>query len=214
LSSIASDRSHPGVTPTGRDGRVGQVDPQRPHEAVDAALDEVVVEADPRADLRVDVARSVGHLDQQPAAGPQHQRHRMRDRHQVGVDAHPEHAQATGEVVLPDRLAPLEVAVAAEDVVDQHVEPPVVGLDPRHQRGHGLRVLVVDRERRGGAAGRRDQVAGVLDGLAAVHLRGPADAAAATSGVDVGTGAAELDGDRAAAPARGSRDERDGAGQR
>ena len=46
---------------------------------------------------------------------------------QVGVRPHLQHPQAAVPVVLPQRLVPLHVLVAAEDVVDQHVETAVFG---------------------------------------------------------------------------------------
>ena len=51
---------------------------------------------------------------------------------QVGAHAHAEHPPAAVEVVLPQRLVPLRVAVAAEGVVDEDVEPAVVA--PRSSR--------------------------------------------------------------------------------
>ena len=37
------------------------------------------------------------------------------------VNAHAEHPQPTEEVVLPERLVPLRIPVAAEHVVDEYV---------------------------------------------------------------------------------------------
>ena len=45
------------------------------------------------------------------------------------VHAHLQHPQAAGPVVLPDRLVPLHVPVAAEDVVDEDVQPALLTLD-------------------------------------------------------------------------------------
>ena len=58
------------------------------------------------------------------------------------------------------------------------------------------------------AAGRLDELGGLLERLGAVHRRAPA-AGAAAGHVDGGAGGAELDGDRAAAAARGAGDDGD-----
>ena len=65
---------------------------------------------------------------------------------QVRVDPHLEHAQAAVPVVLPQRLVPLHVLVAAEDVVDEHVEAAVFALDGADELRHGRGILVVDDE--------------------------------------------------------------------
>ena len=83
---------------------------------------------------------------------------------------------------------------AAPDVVDQHVEPALLGVDPGDQVADLLGHQVVDPDRDAGAAGRGDQLGGLLDGLRPVHL-GAAGPAAAPGGVDGGAGRAELHGD-------------------
>ena len=51
------------------------------------------------------------------------------------------------EVVLPERLAPLEQHLAAPDVVDEDVEPALLGVDPLDQRPDLVGLQVVDRHR-------------------------------------------------------------------
>jgi hypothetical protein len=41
---------------------------------------------------------------------------------------------AVVEVVLPHRRVPLEQPLAAPDVVDEHVEPPLLGVDALNER--------------------------------------------------------------------------------
>ena len=88
---------------------------------------------------------------------PEHQRQRQRGGDQVGVDAHTKHPQAAGQVMLPELLVPLHVGVAAEDVVDQNVEPTLLAVDPLDQPGHLIRLEMVDPEGPAVAAGSRYQ---------------------------------------------------------
>jgi hypothetical protein len=53
---------------------------------------------------------------------------------QVRVDREPQKPQALVEVVLPNWHVPLHESLPAPDVVDQHVEIPLLGVDARHQR--------------------------------------------------------------------------------
>src|SRR5207244_3335571 len=99
--------------------------------------------------------------------------------------------------VLPERVLPVGVPVAAEDVVDEHVEPAPRRADPRDERGDRVGVLVVDDHTLAGAHG-RETVAGLLDGLRPVDLGAAGEPTAAAGGVDVAAGAGELDGDGAA----------------
>ena len=62
------------------------------------------------------------------------------------MDPHLEHAQPAVPVVLPQRLVPLHVLVAAEDVVDEHVETAAFALDGVEELRHGRGILVVDDE--------------------------------------------------------------------
>jgi hypothetical protein len=111
-------------------------------DAAHVRLDQVVEEADPLAVAGVDLGGAVGHLDQQRAVTAQQQRKGGMRGDEMGVHPHPQHPQATGEVVLPHRRVTLGVAVAAEDVVDQDVQAAVLGLGD--QAGHGRGVLVVN----------------------------------------------------------------------
>ena len=52
----------------------------------------------------------------------------------MGVDGEPEQAQPVLEVVLPDRLVPLEQLLATPDVVHQDVEPAAFRSDPGDER--------------------------------------------------------------------------------
>ena len=83
----------------------------------------------------------------------------------MGVDAEPQQAQAVLQIVLPDRLVPLEELLAAPDVVDQNVEPPLLGPDALDQRPHLGGNQMVDPDRDALAAGFRDQLGRLLDGL-------------------------------------------------
>jgi hypothetical protein len=56
-------------------------------------------------------------------------------------------------VMLPQGLVPLGVPVAAEDVVDQHVEAAVITLDGGDQFGHRRRIFMVDDQGGTGAPG-------------------------------------------------------------
>ena len=73
--------------------------------------------------------------------------------------------QPVVEVVLPHRLVPLEQLLAAPDVVDQHVEPALLGVDALDQRPHLLGHEVVDPHGDAPAARRGDQLGGLLDRL-------------------------------------------------
>ena len=112
----------------------------------------------------------------------------------VRVDGQSQGPEAGVERLLPDRLVPGDQRVAAPDVVHQHVEPALLGVDPGDQVADLLGHQVVDLNGDAGAAGRGDQLGGLLDGLRPVHL-GAAGPGAATGGVDGGAGRAELNGD-------------------
>jgi hypothetical protein len=124
----------------------------------------------------------------------------------VRVDPHAQHAQASGEVVLPQLLVPLGVAVSAEDVVHEHVEPTLLRLDLTDEAGHLVRLEVIDAKRGPFPAHSGDQLAGLLYRLGPVDLRAAGGAAAAAGGVDVRARAGELDGDCAPGSAGGSGD--------
>ena len=104
---------------------------------------------------------------------------------------------------------PVGQVVAAPHAVDEQVEPAVLlGRDARGERAdlRGIGVVGGGEDRR--AAGVGDERGGLLERLGAVHRRAPA-ARAAAGDVDGGAGGAELDGDGAAAAARGAGDDRD-----
>jgi hypothetical protein len=76
---------------------------------------------------------------------------------EVGVDAHPDHAQPAGQVMLPHRGTELRVPVPAEDVIDQDVHVAMVGIDPFGELPDLAGVEVIDPQRdpvtaRGGPA--------------------------------------------------------------
>ena len=94
--------------------------------------------------LGVVLGRAVGDLDDQPAGPSDQQRQREVAGDDVGVDRQPQDAEAVVEVVLPDLGAPVEQVLAAPDVVDQDVEPALLGVDALDQRPHLLGLEVVD----------------------------------------------------------------------
>ncbi len=103
--------------------------------------------------------------------------------------------------MLPHRAVPLEEPLAAPDVVHQHVEAPLLGVDPPDQRLHLRRHQVVRDHGDALPARRRDQLRRLLDGLRPVVLR-PAAARTAARHVHRRALRAQLDRD---APARAPR---------
>ena len=99
--------------------------------------------------------------------------------------------------MLPQRLVPLRVPVAAEHVVDEYVETSMIRLDALDESSNGARVLMVDDQRCRRPAGRLDQLAGLLDRLGTVDLGPPRQPAAAPGRVHVSAGSPQLDRDRA-----------------
>jgi RimJ/RimL family protein N-acetyltransferase len=116
------------------------------------------------------------------------------------MHAHLQHPQAAGPVMLPQRLFPFGVLLAAEDVVDQHVKPTVIAFNGGDQRGNRRQVFVIDDNCRTGAACGPDQVAGLFDGLRSADLRRAGHPAAAAGGEHEQARAGQLDGDRPARP--------------
>jgi hypothetical protein len=116
------------------------------------------------------------------------------------------------QVVLPDRRVPLEQLLAAPDVVDQHVEPAVVAVDPPDQVRDLLGLEMVGLHRDPRAAGGRDELGGLLDRLRAVVLR-PLLARRAAGAVDGRPRLPQRDGRPAAGAARRAGDERHLAGE-
>ena len=80
------------------------------------------------------VGGAVGDLDDEPAGAADQQRQRVVARDQVRVDREPQQPQAGVEVVLPHRRVPLEEVLGAPDVVDEHVEAAVLGVDALDER--------------------------------------------------------------------------------
>src|SRR5882724_11909661 len=76
--------------------------------------------------------------------------------------------------MLPDRRVPLGraalEALAAPDVVDQHVDVTVLVADLFGQSLHVLRVEMVDRNSDANTAKARDQFSGLFDRFGAVVL--------------------------------------------
>ena len=132
---------------------------------------------------------------------------------QVGVDRQAQQPQAGVEVVLPHRRVPLGQLLAAPDVVDQHVQAALLGVDALHERLDLGRIEVVDRDGDPLAAGGADELGGLLDRLRPVVLRPPL-AGAAAGAVDGRAGLAQRDRGAAAGAARRARHERHLAGQR
>jgi hypothetical protein len=77
------------------------------------------------------------------------------------------------------------VAIAAEDVVDENVEPPVFVVDPSYERLHLFWIEMVDSHCHTVAAGDPDQVTGLFDRLRAVDLGTSFGPAAPPRRVDV-----------------------------
>jgi hypothetical protein len=95
--------------------------------------------------------------------------------------------------VLPQRLVPLHVPVAAEDVVDEDVQSTLLGVDSPHECGDLVGVLVVDHQGASAATRCADQISGLLDRLGPVDLGRSRRTAAPPGRVHVGAGARKLD---------------------
>jgi hypothetical protein len=72
------------------------------------------------------------------------------------------------QVVLPNRLVPLLQIFAAPDIVDDYVQPPLLGPYARHKVAHLSRNQVIDLDGDSPTAGRGDQLGGLFDGLGSV----------------------------------------------
>ncbi len=132
-----------------------------------------VVERRESVVLGVVFAGAVGHLDHEPTGPANEQRQREVARDQVRVDRQAEHPEAVLEVVLPDRLVPLEQALAAPDVVDEHVQAAVLGVDAPDELRDLCWLEMVDRDGDPHAPGVADELGGLLDRLGPVVLRAP-----------------------------------------
>ena len=117
------------------------------------------------------------------------------------------------QVVLPQRRVPLQVAVAAEDVVDQHVEPALLGLDRATSARDGWRGPRGRRRARRRSRRRRRSGRRCPRWSRAGRSRSDRDPAAAAGGIDERSGPGQLDSDRPARPAGGAGDQGDPAGQ-
>ena len=111
-----------------------------------------VVERDDPVVVGVVLGRAVRDLDQEAARALDQQRQGKVRRDQMRVDAEPQQAQAVVEIMLPDGLVPFLELLAAPDVVDQDVEPTLLGADALDQPADivGDQMIDLDRD----AAGR------------------------------------------------------------
>jgi hypothetical protein len=125
----------------------------------------------------------------------------FRARDQVRVDAHAKHPQPAIEVVLPQLLVPLRVAVSVEDVVDEDVQAALLPIDASDELGDLAGREVIDAQSFAFAARLSHEVARLFDRLGTLQLRRAGDSATAPGRVDVRAGPRELDGDRAACSA-------------
>ncbi len=141
--------------------------------------------------------------------GTQHQRDRRPPSDQVGVHTHLQHPQATLPVVFPQRLVPLRVPVTAEDVIDRHIQAPLLTLDCGNHLGDRIRVLVINDAGGARSACGADQLAGFLDGLGPAEFRRTGGPAAAAGRVDEEPSPGQLDGDRPARTPSGTRHQGD-----
>jgi hypothetical protein len=94
-------------------------------------------------------------------------------RDEVRVDRQAQHPQPAVEVVLPHRRVPLGELLAAPDVVDEHVQPALLGLDAPHERLDQGRLQMVNLDRDSLPAGAIHELGGLLDRLGPVVLRAP-----------------------------------------
>ena len=136
----------------------------------------------------------VGHLDEQPAGPRDDEGQRVVGGDQVRLDGEAQQLQPIREIMLPDRLVPLEQVLAPPDVVDQDVERAALAADARDKCLHFAGDQMVDADRDRLAAELGDQRSGLLDRLAAPDLRRTA-LGAAPGHVDGRSGGAELDRD-------------------
>ena len=158
------------------------------------------------------LARPVGHLDDEAAGRADEQRQREVGGDGVRVDGQAQRAQADVQRRLPHRLVPLHRG-GAPDVVDEHVQRALLGVDAIDERLDLVGHEVVDRDGDPPPAGGVDQLGRLLDRLRPVHLRAlrPCGAPGAVHG---GAGRAQLHGDPPPGGPGGAGDEGDPPGQR
>jgi hypothetical protein len=184
---------------------------QRPGDANDGRLGEVVEERQPVV-RRVVLGGAVRHLDDQSTPIPDQEGQGEVAGDDVRVDGEPQHALAVLQGVLPHRHVPLDQEVRPPDVVDEHVQSPLLALDPRDQGLDLDRVQVIDLGGDPLAARLAHQVGGLLDRLGTPQLR-RLRAGRPPRAVHRGAGGAELDGDAAARAPRRPRDQRHSAAE-
>ena len=202
-----------GTQEAGRQGQGGDARaPEVPGHGVSQAqhrrLDHVVQDL-----AAIAVAQAVGDLQHQSALLLDHHRQGVTRGDQVADQGLVEQGADGADVEAPDLGIPVDHPVAAPDVVDQHVQPALLGLDAGDERLHLRLVLVIDPDGVGGPAGGFDQFGGLLDDLRASRGRDPAPAGAARA-IDYRPGPAELDGDAATCAPGGAGDQGDLSVQR
>ena len=134
MSSITSERSQPGVTATAVRLVLAQLVRPAAGEPDRRDLGQVVVDVEPVV-LGVVLRGAVGDLDdQRRLALRMSSGNACFDVMRWVSIAQPQQPEPVVERVLPHRRVPLGEEVAAEDVVDQHVEAALLGVDPRDQR--------------------------------------------------------------------------------
>ena len=120
----------------------------------------------------------------------------------------PEDRVAVLQVCLPEGVALSRHRLFARDAVDQHIQPVMLAIDPGEQRLDLRFDCVIDPHSDGGAAGSRDQVRGLVDGLGSGVRRRMA-AYAAAGAIHGGAGFTKRTGDSASGAARGAGDNSD-----
>ena len=194
-SSIASERSHPGLNDTAVAWNSASSLGQRQCHPVRRDLRQVVEER--AAVVGVELGVAVGDLDHETAGFLDEQRDGGVARDDVGVDGQAQDAQASVEIVLPQLGVPAGEVIAAPDVVDEDVEASLLGLDARHQPLHLRRVEVVADDGDGRPSGLGGPSGRLFDRLGPIDLRSTV-LAAAPGGVDERPGGGQLDREGAA----------------
>ena len=180
---------------------LGQILRMRPAHAIGGGLHQIVERR--QAIMRGIVLRgAVGHLDQQAARFPDQQRQREMRGDEVRVEPEPEQPQSVFQMVLPHRLVPFEQQLTTPDIIDQHVQPALFGVDPLDQRFHLLRLQMVGRHGDALAAGGCHQFGRLLDRLGRAPVLRLFFARRPSGNVDCRTGRAQLNGDASASAAR------------
>ena len=135
-SSITSERSQPGRQ-RDRGGAVGRqllgLGPGQPdHRVLGQVVEERVAVV-----VGVVLGRAVGHLDQQSAGARDQQRQRVVAGDEVRVERQAQQPQSrSSRSCSHTGLSHSKRCSRAPDVVDQHVEPALLGARCAHQRAH------------------------------------------------------------------------------